>query len=102
MPTLRDSSSASSLRFATIASASACRRRERSVGDVFTQSPRERGARGLDRTVDVAVAATATRASVSPVAGSVSSRVSAASTYSPPIQRPYSCVAVATALDHSD
>ena len=57
LPTLRDSSSASSLRFATIASASACSRRERSVGGVFAPVAAERGARGLDRAVDVGLAA---------------------------------------------
>ena len=39
LPTLRASSSASSLRFATSASASAWRRRERSFGGVLPQSP---------------------------------------------------------------
>jgi len=39
LPTLRDSSSASSLRFAVIASASACSRRERSVPGVLPQAP---------------------------------------------------------------
>ena len=39
LPTLRDSSSASSLRFAAIASASACRRRERSFGGVLPHGP---------------------------------------------------------------
>src|SRR2546422_2947900 len=39
---LRASSSASSLRFAWIASASACSRRERSFGGVFPQAPASR------------------------------------------------------------
>ena len=42
LPTLRASSSASSLRFAWIASASACSRRERSVGGVFPSLRRAR------------------------------------------------------------
>ena len=56
LPTLRTSSSASSFRFATIASASACRRRERSVGGVLPHGAAERGAGGLDRAVDVLLA----------------------------------------------
>ena len=56
MPTLRDSSSASSLRFATIASASACSRRARSFGGVRAPRPVERGAGGLDGAVDVGLA----------------------------------------------
>ena len=92
LPTLRDSSSASSLRFAAIASASACSRRERSFGGVRPHGPVERGPRGLDRAVDVGLAASATRASGSPVAGSRSSRVSpaAGSTVSPLMKRPCS------------
>jgi len=39
LPTLRDSSSASSLRFATIASASAWRRRARSFAGVLPHGP---------------------------------------------------------------
>ena len=53
LPTLRASSSASSLRFATIASASACSRRERSVGGVLPQSPASAARANVDRAVDV-------------------------------------------------
>ena len=56
MPTLRDSSSASSLRFATIASASACRRRARSFGGRLAPRAVERLAGGVDRAVDVGLA----------------------------------------------
>ena len=53
LPTLRDSSSASSLRSATIASASACRSRERSVGGVFSQSPSRAPRAASNGAVDV-------------------------------------------------
>ena len=56
LPTLRDSSSASSLRFSWIASASACSSRERSVGGVRAPRPVERGAGGVDGPVDVGLA----------------------------------------------
>ena len=53
LPTLRASSSVSSLRLATIASASAWRSRERSFGGVFPHAL-ERSTRGVHRAVDVA------------------------------------------------
>ncbi len=53
LPTFRDSSSASSARFATIASASAWRSRARSVPGVLPQSPASARAGSLDRAVDV-------------------------------------------------
>src|SRR6266545_6010626 len=96
LPTLRTSSSASSLRLATIASASAWRRRERSFGGVFAQGPSSATRATSTARSTSASEAVATVARGRPVAGSVRSRVSAASTDSPPIQRPYSWVAVAT------
>ena len=56
LPTLRVSSSASSLRFALIASASACRRRERSFAGRLAPVPVERGACGGDGAVDLRLA----------------------------------------------
>ena len=73
LPTLRTSSSASSLRLATSASASACSRRERSVGGVRPQSPSSAArAASTARSISASVAM-ATFASGSPVAGSDSS-----------------------------
>ena len=56
----------------------------------------ERRAGSLDGAVDVGLAASAARASGSPVAGSLRSRISpdAGSTTSPPMKSPYSCPAV--------
>src|SRR5215831_5810933 len=99
LPTLRTSSSASSLRFATIASASACRSRERSVGGVFPHGP-SRAARAASTARSTSASpAIATRARDSPVAGSESSRASPAcgSTCSPLMNSPYSR-SVATAI----
>src|SRR5262245_31405383 len=73
LPTFRTSSSASSLRFATSASASACRRRERSVGAVRPQSPSSAARAASTARSTSASFATATFASGSPVAGSDSS-----------------------------
>ena len=53
LPTFLASSSASSARFATIASASACRSRARSVPGVLPQSPASAPRAGLDGAVDV-------------------------------------------------
>ncbi len=90
LPTLRDSSSVSSLRFAAIASPSACSRRERSFGGVLPHGP-SRAARAASTARSMSASpASATRASGSPVAGSRSSRVSpaAGSTVSPLMKRP--------------
>ena len=56
MPTLRASSSESSFRFALSASASACSSRERSFGGRLAPVAVERGARRLDRAVDLGLA----------------------------------------------
>jgi len=97
-PTFRVSSSVSSLRLATIASASACRRRERSFGGVFPQGPsRAALAASIARSTS-ASPAIAALASGAPVAGSVSSRTSpdAGSTASPSMKSPNSrCVTTA-------
>ena len=100
LPTLRASSSASSARFAWIASASACRRRERSVPGVRPQSPSTAARAASTARSTSASPAIAARASVSPVAGSTRSRTSpdAGSVDSPPMKSPYSrSVATATA-----
>src|SRR5262245_48913229 len=73
LPTFRTSSSASSLRFATSASASACRSRERSVGAVRPQSPSSAARAASTARSTSASLAMATFASGSPVAGSDSS-----------------------------
>ena len=100
MPTLRDSSSASSLRFATIASASACRSRARSFGGVLPHGPSSAARAASTARSTSASPAIAARASGSPVAGSCRSRISpeAGSTTSPPMKSPYSCPAV-TAIE---
>src|SRR5262245_31712341 len=102
LPTFRTSSSASSLRLATSASASACSRRERSVGGVLPQSP-SRAARAASTARSTSASeAIATFASASPVAGSVSSLTSPpeASVASPLMKSRYSrSVATATAPD---
>ena len=74
LPTLRDSSSASSLRFALIASASACRRRERSFAGVLPQSPSSAARAAATARSISASPASCVVPSVSPVAGSTSSR----------------------------
>ena len=77
LPTFRVSSSVSSLRLATIASASACRRRERSFGGVFPQGPSSAARAASTARSTSASPAIAARRSGAPVAGSVSSRISA-------------------------
>src|SRR5215218_1047669 len=99
------SRSASSLRFATIASESACSRRDRSVGGVFAHGPASAVPAASTARSTSASPAIATRASGSPVAGSVSSRISpeAGSTRAPPMNSPYSrCVATAIPRDDSE
>ena len=102
MPTLRDSSSASSLRFATIASASACSRRERSFGGVLPQGPSSAARAASTARSTSASPAIAARPSASPVAGSTTSRDSpeAASTGSPSMKSPCS-LPVATATSRT-
>src|SRR5436190_11432570 len=103
LPTLRTSSSASSLRFATIASASAWRSRDRSVGGVFPHGPAS-AARAASTALSISASpAIATRASAAPVAGSVRSRSSPdwGSTSSPLMKSPYSR-SVATAIGAED
>src|SRR5918999_2224227 len=99
LPTFRASSSASSLRFASMASASACRRRERSVGGVFAHGPESAVRAAATARSTSASPAMAARASGSPVAGSARSRTSpeAGSRSSPSMKRPYSRP-VATAM----
>ena len=99
LPTLRDSSSASSFRFATIASASACRRRARSFGGVFPQAPSSAVRAAATARSTSASPAIAARPSTSPVAGSKTSRDSpeAASPCSPSMKSPCS-LPVATAI----
>ena len=102
LPTLRASSSASSARFATIASASACRSRARSVPGVLPQSPVERRAGGLDRAVDVRLAGhrgAGERLARSPARSARAPRRTAGSAASPPMKSPYSRVATAIAPD---
>ena len=78
MPTLRASSSASSLRFAAIASASACRRRERSVAGVLPQSPSSAARAASTARSTSASPASCAVPSGSPDAGSRSSRLAGA------------------------
>src|SRR5204863_5133205 len=103
LPTLRTSSSASSLRLATIASASACSKRERSVGGVLPHGPASAARAASTARSMSASPAMATRASASPVAGSVRSRTSpdCGSTSSPLMKSPYSRL-VATAIGAED
>src|SRR5205807_1447021 len=75
LPTLRDSSSASSLRFATIASASACSSRARSFGGVLPHGPSSAARAASTARSTSASPAMAARASGSPVAGSCRSRI---------------------------
>ena len=97
MPTFRDSSSESSLRFAAIASASACRRRERSFAGVLPQSPSSAArAASTARSISASPASCAVP-SGSPDAGSTRSRDEEPSTVSPLMKSPYSLVATATA-----
>src|SRR4051794_12559327 len=100
LPTLRDSSSASSLRFAAIASASACNRRERSVPGVFPQAP-SRAARAASTARSTSASPPiAARASTSPVAGSTTSRTSpdAGSARSPAMNSPCSGATATVAI----
>ena len=99
LPTFRASRSASSLRFATIASASAWSSRERSFGGVFAHGPSS-AARAASTARSTSTSfAIAARASGSPLAGSLSSRTSpeAGSANSPAMKSPYSR-SVATAI----
>src|SRR5262249_37815482 len=92
LPTLRVSSSASSFRFATIASASACSRRERSVAGVLPQSPASAPRAASTARSTSASPAIAARARAASLAGSRSSRPSPApgSVDSPLMKSPYS------------
>ena len=96
LPTLRDSSSVSSLRFAESASASACRRQAlvcRGLPPVAV----ERGAGGLDRAVDLGLARELRGSEGLARAGSIRSRADEPSTTSPLMKSPNSFVATATA-----
>src|SRR5215212_1676936 len=103
LPTLRASSSASSFRFATIASASACSRRERSFAGVLPQSPSSAARAASTARSTSASPASCALPNGSPVAGSTRSRVEEPSTVSPPMKSPNSRpVATAIAADRNE
>src|SRR3954447_15488301 len=101
LPTFLDSSSASSLRFATIASASAWRRRDRSFEGVFPHGPSSAALAASTARSTSASPAMAARPRISPVAGSRTSRDSpeAASADSPLMKSPCP-LPVATATEN--
>ena len=101
MPTLRDSSSVSSFRFATTASASACRSRDRSFADVLPQSPPSAARADSTAWSISASPASWAVANGSPEAGSTRSREDDPPTVSPLMKSPYSRP-VATAIGPDD